>query len=175
MYCVSLSLAPADVAACASTWMHAQKCTRKPAPMHVLIYTSKQLSFAQRQETLCNVPNIKCFPRPLSNAAGEISICIEWTACLLHNKRSLHKLDINTDGFCLWLSLMLPTAVICLTQICLLVLFLVLFEQSDATVLKVCPCVQQPHGSRSTFPHNSAFLQHQNITYTPTVIRYKME
>lgn len=48
---------------------HAE-CTRGPTQMDALIYTSKHLTIAQRQEAACNVPEIKCFPCPLLNAAG---------------------------------------------------------------------------------------------------------
>ena len=74
---------------------HAE-CTGK---IHVLIYTSKHSSFAYRQETLCIVHKIKCFPHPLLCAAGHVSICIEWITRSLRSKRTLHKLDINTDRF----------------------------------------------------------------------------
>lgn len=86
-----------------------------------------------RQEMLCSNPEIKCFPCSPPNASGHLSIFIEWIACFLHNKRGLYKLHINTDGFCLWHSLLL----LCLKQSwvsldsILLLLLEVSFKQQD--------------------------------------------
>lgn len=58
---------------CGCTHFHSgahAECTQGPTQMDALIYTSKHLRIAQRQEAACNVPEIKCFPCPLLNAAG---------------------------------------------------------------------------------------------------------
>lgn len=148
--------------------MHIKACTNA----YAFLFIHESVSALLRERKLY-VTSLKSnvFPCPRLNAAGHIMICIEWIACLLHNKRSLHKLHINTDGFCPLLSLLLLWH---LEQLSVslesLILFLVFFEWPDP--LNSCSIARPPLHHISL---NSEFLQHKNVKYPLSVIRYKIE
>lgn len=115
----------------------------KPAQMHAHSYLYIKVCQAlPRDRKLCGTsPKSNIFPCPRLNAAGYISICIDWIACLIHNRRNLHKLDINTNGFWLWLSLLMLWHLQPHSKV-LFSFWSCLNSQTHCTP-SFCPCVQQ--------------------------------